>query len=63
MDRKDSNMALNFNTPNAPRLNIAKQPTFKVGAPKLNLPETAKAPKPFEPRQRRFNPAPNKNTF
>lgn len=57
-------MAFKLSIPNAPRMSIPKAPNvMKAGAPHISLPKSAKAPKPFMPRNRRFNPAPNSKDF
>lgn len=63
-------MRLSIPAPKMP--NISSRPNIgmsklskpiKFTSPKFKLPSRAKAPKPFEPRNRRFNPAPNKSSF
>ena len=65
-------MAAGFrlNIPNAPRIGMpprgpSTSQILKQSAPKLTLPKNnmSKVSRPFQPRQRRFNPAPNPKQF
>lgn len=60
-------MAASFklNIPSVRAPVMPKQAMIKNPAPKLSLPKQAmnKVSRPFMPRQRRFNPAPNPKQF